>query len=125
MRPQRPQAFQSDASRKLDRLELTAALLERDASQNRAWLAELSGPATKRLRRSKPVMPDWVKLAVGGVTMARAAQRWSVAVVTSKRVHTALRDAYDFFIDFAVVLGVAAAGTVILTAALLLAAPPA
>ena len=124
MRPQRPQAFQSDASRKLDRLELTAALLERDASQNRAWLAELNGPAPRRLRSSKHQMPDWAKLAVGGIAGARAMRRSLVAVVTSKRLRTASREACDFIFDFTVVLGVAAAGTVVLTAALLVAAPP-
>jgi hypothetical protein len=124
MRPQRPQVFQSDASRKLDRLELIAALLERDASQNRAWLAELGGPAHKRPRRFKHVMPDWAELAVGGIAGARATRRRLVAAVTSNRLRSALREAGDFIFDFAVVLGVAAAGTAIFTAALLIAAPP-
>jgi hypothetical protein len=124
MRPQRPQAFQTDASKKLDRLELVAALLERDASQHRAWVSELSGSASMRPRRSRRRMPDWGRLAVAGIASARAAHRGSVAVVTSKRLRTALQEVYDFSFDFALVLGVAAAGAVILTAALLVAAPP-
>src|SRR5262245_39018290 len=128
MRPQRPQAFQTDASRKLDRLELVAALLERDASQHRALTAELSDLVQTRPRRSKrkmpDIVPDWGSLAVASVATARATQRWSVGVVTSKRVRAALREAYDFAVDFTVVLGVAAAGAVILTVALLVAAPP-
>jgi hypothetical protein len=124
MRPQRPQAFQSDASRKLDRLELIAALLERDASQHRAWVAELSGSPPTRPRRSKRMLPNWGRLAVAGIAGARATGRWALAIVTSKRLRAAMREAYDFIFDFAVVLGVAMAGGVILTAALLLAAPP-
>ena len=125
MRPQRSQAFQSDASRKLDRLELIAALLERDASHHRAWVAELSGLAPTRPRRFKRAMPNWGKLVVAGVDSTRATRRLAVAIVTSKRLRAAVREAYDFIFDFAVVLGVAITGLAILTAALLLAAPPA
>jgi hypothetical protein len=125
MRPQRSQAFQSDASKKLDRLELIAALLERDASHHRAWVAELSDLAPARPRRFKGVMPNWGKFAVSGIAGARATRRLAVAIVTSKRLRAAFREAYDFIFDFSVVLGVAITGLVILTAALLLAAPPA
>ena len=125
MRPQRSQAFQSDASRKLDRLELIAALLERDVSHHRAWVAELGGLTPARPRRFKRMMPHWGKFAVAGIAGAHAMYRQAVLVVTSKRLHAALREAYDFLFDFALVLGVAVAGVVILTAALLFAAPPA
>lgn len=125
MRPQRSQAFQSDASRKLDRLELIAALLERDASHHRAWVAELSSSTPTRPRRFKRVMPNWGKFAVAGVAGARATSGLAVAIVTSKRLRMALREAYDFIFDFSVVLGVAITGLAILTAALILAAPPA
>jgi hypothetical protein len=125
MRPQRSQAFQSDASRKLDRLELIAALLERDASHHRAWVAELSSSTPTRPRRFKRVMPNWGKFAVAGVAGARATSALAVAIVTSKGLRMALREAYDFIFDFSVVLGVAITGLAILTAALLLAAPPA
>jgi hypothetical protein len=124
MRPQRSQAFQSDASRKLDRLELIAALLERDVSHHRAWVAELSGLTPARARRSKRMMPDWARLAVVGLAGARATYRQAVAIVTNKRLHAALRETYDFIFDFAVILGAVIAGLVILTVALLLAAPP-
>jgi hypothetical protein len=127
MRPQRSQAFQSDASRKLDRLdrlELIAALLERDVSHHRAWVAELSGLTPARPRRSKRIMPDWARFAVGGIAGARATYRLAVAIVTSKRLHATLWSAYDFIVDFAVVLGAIVAGVVVLTIALLLAAPP-
>ena len=70
-------------------------------------------------------MPNWGKFAVAGVAGARATRRLAVAIVTSKRLRAVLREAYDFIFDFAVVLGVAITGLVILTAALLLAAPPA
>jgi hypothetical protein len=69
-------------------------------------------------------MPNWGKLVVAGVASTRATRRLAVAIVTSKRLHAALREAYDFSFDFAVVLGVAITGLLILTAALLLAAPP-
>jgi hypothetical protein len=124
MRPQRSQAFQSDASRKLDRLELIAALLERDASHHRAWVAELSGLTPTRPHRFKRAMPNWGKLVVAGVDGARATRRLAVAIASSKRLRVAVRETYDFIFDFAVVLGVAITGLAILTAALLLAAPP-
>ena len=124
MRPQRSQAFQSDASRKLDRLELIAALLERDASHHRAWVAELSGSAPTRQRRSKRAMANWSKLVIAGTAGVRATRRLAAAIVTSKRLRAAVREAYDFIFDFAVVFGVAITGLGILTAALLLAAPP-
>jgi hypothetical protein len=125
MRPQRSQAFESDASRKLDRLELIAALLERDASHHRAWVAELSGLTPTRQRRSKRALANWSKLVVAGIDGARGTRHLAVAIVTSKRLRAAVREAYDFIFDFAVVLGVAITGLAILTAALLLAAPPA
>ena len=124
MSPQRSQAFQSDASRKLDRLELIAALLERDASHHRAWVAELSGLTPTRPRRFKRVMPNWGKLVVAGIASARATRRLAVAIASSKRLRVAVRETYDFIFDFVVVLGVAITGLAILTAALLLAAPP-
>jgi hypothetical protein len=124
MRPQRSQAFQSDAFRKLDQLELIAALLERDVSHHRAWVAELSGLTPARPRRAKRMMPDWARLAVAGISGARAVHRQAVAIVTSKRLHAALRQAYAFIFDFVVILGAVIAGVVILTVALLLAAPP-
>jgi hypothetical protein len=124
MRPQRSQAFQSDASKKLDRLELITALLERDVSHHRAWVAELSGLTPTRPRRSKRAVTDWSKLVVAGITGARATRGLAVAIVTSNRLRVAVRAAYDFIFDFAVVLSVAITGLAILTAALLLAAPP-
>lgn len=69
-------------------------------------------------------MANWGKFAVAGVAGARATRQLTVAIVTSKRLRVAVREAYDFIFDFAVVLGVAITGLVILTAALLLAAPP-
>ena len=69
-------------------------------------------------------MPDWGKLAAAGVAGARATRRLAVAIASSKRLRVAVRETYDFIFDFAVVLGVAITGLLILTAALLLAAPP-
>ena len=69
-------------------------------------------------------MPNCGKFAVAGIAVARATRHLPVAIVTSKRLRVALRETYDFLFDFAVVLGVAITGLGILTAALLLAAPP-
>ena len=70
-------------------------------------------------------MASWSKLVIAGIAGFRATRRLAVAIATSKRLRTAVREAYDFIFDFAVVLGVAITGLAILTAALLLAAPPA
>jgi hypothetical protein len=121
MRPQRSQAFQSDASRKLDRLELIAALLERDASHHRAWVAELSGLTPTRQRRSKRAMATWSKLVIAGTAGVRATRRLAVAIVTSKRLHAGIWEAYVFIVDFAVVFGAILAGMAILAIAVMIA----
>jgi hypothetical protein len=123
MRSQRSLAFQYDASKKLDRLELIAALLERDASHNRAWIAELGHLPATRSRRARR-MPHFGRYAVAGLGAARTAWRLAVAVATSKRLHAGIWEAYVFIVDFAVVFGAILAGMAILAIAVMIAAPP-
>ena len=122
MRPSRQQIFRTDAAAKLDRLELIAALLERDATNNRAFIAEIAAhprkPGAQRLQGLRKLAG---RIHAGVVLVASTA----VAVARSRQVHAAIRAVYRFVVDFAVVLSVAAAAVAILAAALLLTAPPA
>jgi len=122
MRPNRQNIFRTDAAAKLDRLELIAALLQRDATNNRAFIAEIAAiprkPGSVRLQGLR-------KFAGGvraGVVLATST---TVAVARSRQVHAAIGAIYRFFVDFAIVLSVAAGAVIILAAAFLLTAPPA
>lgn len=125
MRPQRQHVFRSDAAAKLDRLELVAALLERDATNNCALMAELGGalPA-RRASPKKRAGLRWRKLVDGCGTAVRMTVSMAVAIATSRQLRTAMRASYDFAVDFAIVLSTAAAAVVILAAAFMLTAPP-
>jgi hypothetical protein len=121
MRPNRQHIFRTDAAAKLDRLELIAALLERDATNNRAFIAELAiprKPGSVRLQGLRKVAGG----VRGGVVLVAST---TVAVARSRQVHAAIRAVYRFVVDFAIVLSVAAGAVVILAAAFLLTAPPA
>lgn len=124
MRPNRQQIFRADAAAKLDQLELIAALLERDATNNRAVIAELcssypriAGGRAPRLRRLR-------KLALGAYSAVTRAVATTVAIARSRRVHAALRAVYALIVDFTLVMSVACAAVAILAAAFLLTAPP-
>jgi hypothetical protein len=124
MRPQRQQVFRTDAAAKLDQLELFAALLERDATNNRALIAELRTASPPRPASKLRLVRRWLKFAHAASGAARATVALTVAVATSPRLHAALRAVYAFIVDFAIVLGMAVAAVAILTAAFLLEAPP-
>ena len=125
MRPNRQQTFRTDAAAKLDQLELVAALLERDATNNRAFINEINSAYSRRAagRTHKRLL----KLRA----IARSTQSTTVRVVSatmaiarSRQVRAAVHAVVAFAIDFAVVLSVASAAVIILTAAFLLTAPP-
>jgi hypothetical protein len=122
MRASRQQIFRTDAAAKLDRLELIAALLERDATNNRAFIAEIAAYPPKRgatwLQGPRKFA---VRVRAGIVLVAST----TVAVARSRQVHAAIRAVYWFVVDFAIVLSAAAAAVAILAAAFLLTAPPA
>lgn len=124
MRPQRQHVFRSDAAAKLDRLELVAALLERDATNNRALLAELGALSARRASPGTRALRRWRKLIHASRTAARMVGSMAVAIATSRQLRAALRASYAFAVDFAIVLSTAAAAVVILTAAFALTAPP-
>lgn len=125
MRPNRQQTFRADAAAKLDQLELVAALLERDATNNRAFIHEINsaysrqaaGRTHKRLLRLRAIARRTQSAAVWVVST-------TLAIARSRQVRAAILAVYAFAIDFAVVLSVVSAAVIILTAAFLLTAPP-
>jgi hypothetical protein len=125
MRPNRQQNFRTDAAAKLDQLELVAALLERDATNNRSFINEINSAYSrqaaarvpKRLLRLRATVraTQWAAVRVVSTTMA---------IARSPQVRAATLAVYAFAIDFAVVLSVTSAAVIILAAAFLLTAPP-
>jgi hypothetical protein len=125
MRPQRPQVFYAETSAKLDRLELIAALLERDATNNRVLITELGAEPAPKARVRARLSRRWRALVDATSAGARIAVSVAGAIATSPRLHTVLRAVYGFTVDFAVVLATGCAAVAALTIAFLLVAPPA
>ena len=124
MRPNRREIFRTDAAEKLDRLELVAALLERDATNNRMLLADLGYIRPMPGARPKPPRPSkLLKQAASVRAGARSVIGACVAIARSRRTHAVIAAMYAFVIDFAVVLATTAAAVIILAAVVLLAAP--
>ena len=125
MRPQRPQVFYAETSAKLDRLELIAALLERDATNNRVLIDELGAESARRARVRGHLSRRWRAFVDATSTGARVTVSVASAIATSPRVHAAIRAIFGFTVDFAVVLATGCAAVAVLTIAVLLVAPPA
>ena len=123
MRPNRQQIFRTDAADKLDRLELVAALLERDATNNRAFITELSSGYPHDRGRPRP-FGKVRKLAAGAYSTGVRIGSTAVAIARSRQVRAAIRAVFAFVVDFAVVISVAGTAVAILAAAFLLTAPP-
>jgi hypothetical protein len=121
MRPSRQPIFRTDAAAKLDRLELIAALLERDATNNRAFIAELAAYPPKRGAARLQGLRKFAGRVHAGIVLVASTV---VAVARSRQLHAAIRAVYRFAVDFAIVLSVAAGAAVILAVAFLLTAPP-
>ncbi|MFA5900031.1 MAG: hypothetical protein WC829_13075 [Hyphomicrobium sp.] len=125
MRPQRHDAFSSRTATKLVDLELIAALLERDATNNRAVFAERGADlqpvrsATAGVRRRRP--GDDLARAVA---LARRSAASVVGIVLHARVRKAVGMAAGFIADVIVVLSSVLAAAVLAAAAFLIAAPP-
>ena len=125
MRPNRQQTFRTDAAAKLDQLELVAALLERDATNNRTFINAInSGYSRRAAARAPKRLLRLRALARGTGSTAVRIVSATMAVARSRQVRAAIRAVVAFAIDFAVVLSVAGAAVIILTAAFLLTAPP-
>jgi hypothetical protein len=124
MRPLQKRSLHSSAARKLDHLEVVAALLERDAINGRALRAEI-GANLGRLPQARK--PRWQR-------SRRLAQRWGavfgqgvalvLAVARSRRLRAAIHATCGFLIDFAMVFAVGCVGLAVLGLIFLLAAPP-
>jgi len=124
MRPQRHQSFGVDTTSQLARLELVAALLERDAANNRAWLTELGAIPERRPSRALRVSRRWEKIADNCISAGRAGWGFSVAVATDPRLHAVLRAAYGFAFDLAAVTAAAVVAIALIIATYLVLAPP-
>lgn len=123
MRPNRQQIFRTDAADKLDRLELIAALLERDATNNRAFIAELRSRYPHG--RGKPrAFGKLRKLAIGAYAAGVRIVSTTVAIARSRQVRAAIRAIFEFVVDFGIVMSVICSAVAILAAAFLLTAPP-
>jgi hypothetical protein len=129
MRPTHHQVFQAGVAAKLNELELVAALLERDATNNRVLLVELSSAyshtKTADENRRAQRWRRWRAFAPAVDATARHYVGGAKATARSPRLHAALRAGYAFVIDFAIVMATACAGVAVLALAILLAAPPA
>src|SRR4029078_13197170 len=103
MRPNRQQIFRTDAADKLDRLGVIAALLERDATNNRAFIAELRSGYSHGQRKPRP----FGKLRKGARRHVSAGG-WIIAttvtIARSRQVRGAVRAVFAFVVDFGVVI---------------------
>ena len=125
MRPNRQQTFRTDAAAKLDQLELIAALLERDATNNRAFINEINSAYSRRAAgRPHKRLLRLRAMARGAQSAAVWVVSTTLAIARSRQVRAAALAVYAFAVDFAVVLSVISAAVIILTAAFLLTAPP-
>jgi hypothetical protein len=125
MRPNRQQTFRTASAAKLDQLELVAALLERDATNNRAFINEINSAYARRgPGRTHKRLLKLRAFARGSRLTAIWVVSTTLAVARSRQVRAAIRAVVAFAIDFTVVLSVAGAAVTVLTAAFLLAAPP-
>ena len=125
MRPNRQQTFRADAAAKLDQLELVAALLERDATNNRAFINEINSAYSRQAAGRTHKRLLWLRaIARGTQSAAVRVVSTTLAIAHSRQVRAAILAVHAFAIDFAVVLSVVSAAVIILTAAFLLTAPP-
>ena len=125
MRPNRQQTFRTASAAKLDQLELVAALLERDATNNRAFINEINSAYARRVAgRTHKRLLKLRAFARGTRLTAVRVVSTTLAIARSRQVRAAIRAVVAFAVDFTVVLSVAGAAVAILTAAFLLTAPP-
>lgn len=88
----------------LDRLELAAALLERDAVNNRAWLTELG-------KRPPHYVPRWMRFSrrgqkvwIGAIKSAQAAGDVTTAIIRNRKLRRVLHAGLVFALDLMLVL---------------------
>jgi hypothetical protein len=125
MRPNRQQTFRTEAAAKLDQLELIAALLERDATNNRAFINEVNSAYSRRAAgRTHKRLLRLRAFARGTRLAAVRVATTTLAIARNRQVRAAVHAVIAFAIDFTAVLSVAGAAVIILTAAFLLTAPP-
>lgn len=128
MRPQRPETFSTRTATKLVDLELIAALLERDAINNRAVFAERN--TYLQLPRPAPtVRPRWRRLrlryyTVSSIALVRRTAARVGGLVLHRRVLAAVGMATAFIADVVLVLSMELAAAMLAAAVFLLAAPP-
>lgn len=124
MRPQRSQVFRLNTASRLDDVELIAALLERDATNNRVHIAERGAHLVPR-QRSKPSRTAAIRhLSRTCADRYRNAVRATGRLAHGARLHAALREGYEFGQDLLIVLGAVTGGILAVTGILLVIAPP-
>jgi hypothetical protein len=125
MRPMKSEDLRADTSAKLVRLELVAALLERDAANNRSFIRNFAPPRTSTQRaRWREGFPRTRK-AVARVGQAGAGVlRVANAIVRSRVLRSCVRHSALFVVDLAVILACIAAAGVAFSLGVLLLAPP-
>jgi hypothetical protein len=124
MRPQRQQIFRLDTAYRLDDIELIAALLERDATNNRVHVAE-RGMLLLPIRRHRPRRTVALRrLALRGAGVVRRIGAGVADIARHPKLYAAARAIYGFCVDFMVVLAAVFAAVVVVTGAFLVGAPP-
>jgi len=127
MRPTKNNVFRTGAAAKLDQLELIAALLERDATNNRMLIAELGSACPRQPTGDSgraQLSRRWRKIARAANGAAHRSILVATAVARNPRLRSALRATYAFAVDFAMVLSVACVAVAALAVVTLLIAPP-
>jgi hypothetical protein len=125
MRPQRRQAFRTDAASRLDNLELVTALLERDVTNAGAICSE-RGALVRPLRRRRrhPNLRRLAKVSAASAAKTRRAGALAKHLALHPRLFSGARATLDFGIDLMIVLSTMTAAVAVLTVAYMLGAPP-
>ena len=125
MRPNRQQIFRTDAAAKLDQLELDrGASGTRRHQQPRLHQRDQLGVFASGRGRTHKRLLKLRAIARGTQSTAVRVVSATMAIARSRQVRAAVHAVFAFAIDFTVVLSVASAAVIILTAAFLLTAPP-
>lgn len=124
MRAQRQQVFRTSATSRLDAIELTAALLVRQAINNRAVIVERSAPVLSAPGHRRRRFVRCRNIARRGGALSRRCAAAIVGLALHPRLHAAARETWAFGADTVVVLSTALVAVAVLAAAILIGAPP-
>ena len=125
MRPIRHQDWRADTAAKLEQIELVAALLERDATNNRHFVRDFA-PAWSRLpgKRKRIWFPRTRKFLNRVQFYGAAIHAGISAVIHSRLVRASIRHSWLFAVDLVVILAIIASGCAAFTLGVLMLATP-